>query len=88
MIKHITMEEFKPEYLSYYDKELTKRIVEKFGFSEMEAFKELIYSETYKILSDLECACWEYGTEDILDMWIAEKITGNPRNVDFIRLGA
>ena len=26
------------------DKEITKRIVEKFGFSEMEAFKKLIFS--------------------------------------------
>jgi len=30
---------------------------------------------------------WEYGTGDIFDMWVAEKITGNPRNVSFLRMG-
>ncbi len=85
MIKHITMEEYKPEYLTYYDKELTKSIMEKFGYSEMRAFKELIFSETYKMLSDLNCGMWEYGIGDIFDMWIAEKETGNPRNVSFLR---
>ena len=87
MIRHVTMEEFKPEYLSYYDKELTKWIMDKFGFNEIQAFQELIFSETYEILSDLNCGMWEYGIGDIFDMWVAEKITGNPRNVAFLRMG-
>lgn len=61
MIRHVEVEEFKPEYLSYYDKELTKWIMEKFGFNEIEAFQELVFSETYKILSDINCGMWEYG---------------------------
>lgn len=85
MNRHITMEEYKPEYLSYYDKELTKCIMKKYNIKEMEAFMELIFSETYKMLSDLNCGMWEYGVGDIFDMFIAEKETGNPRNVSFLR---
>ena len=87
MIRHVTMEEFKPEYLFYYDKELTKWIMDKFGLSEIEAFQELVFSETYKILSDINCGMWEYGIRDIFDMWVCEKITGNPRQVAFLRMG-
>lgn len=86
MIKHITMEEYKPMYLTYYVKELTKRIMKYFGYKEMDAYLELICSETYKMLADLNCGMWEYGIGDIFDMWIAEKVTGNPRNVLFLRM--
>ena len=88
MIRHITMEEYKPEYLTYYDQELTKCIMEKYGYNEKEAFLELIFSETYKMLADLKGGLWEYGIGDIFDMWVAEKNTGNPRNVDFLKMGA
>jgi len=85
MIKHITMEEYKPEYLTYYDKELTKCLMQKYGLNEIDAFIELIFSETYKMLADLNCGMWEYGVSDIFDMIVAEKETGNPRNVSFLR---
>lgn len=84
MNRHITMEEYKPDYLTYYDKELTKCIMKKYNLNEMDAFLELIFSETYKMLADLNCGMWEYGYPDIFDMFIAEKETGNPRNVRFL----
>ena len=37
--------------------------------------------------ADLNCGMWEYGIGDIFVMWVAEKITGNPRNVSFPRMG-
>lgn len=57
----MTMEEYKPEYLTYYNKELTKWIMEKFGFNEKRAYLEFIFSETYKMHADLNCGMWEYG---------------------------
>lgn len=84
MNRHVTMEEFKPDYLYYYDKELTKCIMKKYNKTEMEAFLDLIFSETYKMLADLNCGMWEYGYPDIFDMFVAEKETGNPRNVRFL----
>lgn len=86
MNKNITMEEYKPEYLTYYVKELTKSLMKKFNFDEKKAYEEVIFSKTYQMLSDLNCAMWEYGVPNIYDMYVAEKITGNPRNAEFLRM--
>ena len=85
MIRHVTIEEYLPELLTYYDKELTKMIMENYKYDELKAFQELVFSETYKLLSDVECGMWEYGLGDIYDMWVTEKDTGNPRNVPFLK---
>ena len=86
MNKHITMEEYKTEFLSQYVIELTKWIMRKFDYDEKRSYNEFISSETYQMLSDLNCGMWEYGYGNIFDMWVAEKITGNPRNAEFLRM--
>lgn len=74
-----------PFILDYYDREVTRLIVEKYGYSEMDAYKKFILSETYKMLSDTELEMWDFSYYGIFDMWENEQITGNPRNSIYIR---
>lgn len=81
----VPMEEFMPEYLFLNDKEVVEKIVDKFNMSEMDALKEFLSSQTYQMCTDINLSMWEFGSSDIFDMWIVEKITGNPRNINFMR---
>ena len=74
------------EELTKSTKEGIKKILE-CDIYDIIAVQELVFSETYKILSDINCGMWEYGIRDIFDMWVCEKITGNPRQVAFLRMG-
>ncbi len=69
----------------YYDKEVTKMINQKYGFSMMEAYKRFVLSETHKMLTDIELKMWEFSESGIFDMWEAEQVTGDPRNSLYIR---
>ena len=40
--------------LNYYDKEVVGMISEKYGYSELEAFRKYIYSETYSMMSNMK----------------------------------
>lgn len=81
----VPMEEFMPEYLFLNDKEVVEKIIDKFNMSEMEALKEFLNSKTYQMCTDINLSMWEIGSSDIFDMWVVEKITGNPRNINFMR---
>ena len=81
----VPMEEFMPEYLFLNDREVVEKIIDKFNMNEMEALKEFLNSKTYQMCTDINLSMWEIGSSDIFDMWVVEKITGNPRNINFMR---
>ena len=74
-----------PFILDYYDREVSKMINQKYGFSMMDSYKKFLMSETYKMLSNPELEMWEFSENGIFDMWETEQITGNPRNSLYIR---
>ena len=81
----VSMETFMPLYLILYDKLIVEKIKKLYGYSEMEAYKMFLNSETYRMCTDMDLEMWELSHLDIFDMWVTEKITGNPRNVYFLR---
>jgi len=79
------MKKYFAEFLTYYDKEIIKEIMIKYNYDELEAFKEFINSETYKMLSNIELEMWDYGPLGIFEMWENEKITGSPQTSVYLR---
>lgn len=73
------------EMLDYYDTEVVRMMVEKYGFSPMEALREFLSSETYRMLEDPEMAMWEFGPPGIFDIWECEKCAGDPRKSVYLR---
>ncbi len=71
--------------LTFMDKEIVKCIVEKYGFAEKEALLDFYRSQTYEMLVDLEGELYKCSPLILFDMWESEKITGNPRNSQYIR---
>ena len=71
--------------LNYYDKEVVGMISEKYGYSELEAFRKYIYSETYSMMSNMKLEMWEFGCPAIFSMWECEQITGDPRKSSYLR---
>ena len=71
--------------LDCYNKNVIKMIMEKYGWTEMEAAREFLMSETHRMLEDADMAMWEFSARAIFDMWEVEKITGNPRNSVHLR---
>lgn len=71
--------------LDYYNRSVIKRIIDKYGMSEMDAARAFLTSETHRMLEDAEMAMWEFSERAIFDMWEAEQITGDPRNSVFLR---
>ena len=57
-----------PYILDFYDKEVSLKINQKYGFSLMESFRKFLNSETYRMLSDPK-----------LEMWENEQVTGTPQ---------
>ena len=45
------MKEYMSLFLDYYDKEIIKMIVSKYGYSYIEAFRKFLNSKTYKMIS-------------------------------------
>lgn len=81
----VPMSEFMPEYLFLLDKEVSEMIANKFNMSEMDALKNFLNSKTYQMCSDINKSMWDIGAYDIFDMWIVEQITGDPKNINFMR---
>ena len=74
-----------PELYDYYDRELAQLISNKYGYSQMEALREFLNSETRSMLERPELKMWDFSPLILFDMWEVEKITGNPRNSVYIR---
>ena len=75
-----------PAYsLDYYNKEVIKRIMDKYGMDQMAASRAFLTSETHRMLEDAELAMWEFSERAVFDMWEVEKVTGDPRNSSYLR---
>lgn len=74
-----------PYILTYYDKEIIKLICQKYGFTEWEALRKFLRSETYAMLADTSLEMWDFGYPAIFNMWECEQITGDPRNSSYFR---
>lgn len=74
-----------PDILDYYNCEVVKMIMDKYGYSAMEALREFVMSKTHEMLEDADCGLTSFGAGAVLEIWEAEKITGDPRNSVYIR---
>lgn len=79
------MKKIDAEILTYYTKEITKMIVEKYGYTFMEALRSFVTSKTHDLLEEQKNGMTIYGAGAIFDMWEVEKITGDPCNSVYIR---
>lgn len=71
--------------LQYYDKSVIRRIMDKYGMSQMDAARAFLTSETHAMLEDAALAMWEFSERAIFDMWESERVTGDPRNSAYLR---
>lgn len=71
--------------LDFYDRMVSKYIIEKYGLTEKDALRRFVSSETYRMLADPELEMWDFSPFGIFDMWEAEQVTGDPRNSLYIR---
>ena len=79
------MKEYMSLFLDYYDKEVIKMIVEKYGYTYMEAFRKFLNSKTYKMISNIKLEMWDFGCPAIFDMWECEQKTGTPQTSSCLR---
>ena len=71
--------------LDYYNKKVIQRIMDKYGMDQMDAARAFLSSETHNMLENADMAMWEFSEEAIFNIWEAEKITGDPRNSEYLR---
>lgn len=69
----------------YYDRNVIKRIIDKYNLDPMDATRSFLMSKTHRMLEDSEYGLLSFPERALFDMWEAEKITGDPRNSKYIR---
>ena len=57
------------DILDYYDEEVVRRIVEKYGYGEREALEMFLESQTYAMLANPGMEMWQFGPEGIFNIW-------------------
>ena len=72
--------------LDYYDEEVSRLIMEKYGYDERTAFEIFIKSQTYQMLVNPDMEMWQFGPEGIFNIWESEKVTGKPQNSAYLRV--
>ncbi len=79
------MSQVLPDIVDYYDYEVSKMIIDNFDMKPMDALRAFVTSKTHKLLIDEKYGLTSFGAGGIYDMWLAEKVTGNPRNSIYVR---
>ena len=74
------------EMLDYYDEEVVRRIVEKYGYGEREALELFLSSKTYQMMVNPDMAMWQFGPGGIFNIWESERITGSPLRSAYLRM--
>lgn len=69
----------------FFDRHVTRLIVEKYAYDERAALKAFLKSETYQMLIDEPSEVYTMSPLALFDMWESEQVTGNPRNSVYIR---
>ena len=71
--------------LDYYNKNVIRRIIEKYGLEPMAAARAFLMSEVHKMLEDADLGMWDFSERAVFDMWEVERVTGDPRNSMYLR---
>ena len=71
--------------IDFFDRQVVELMVEKYGMDDREAVRAFIESKTYQLLLDVESEVYTMSPHIIFDMWESEKITGDPRNSQYLR---
>ena len=74
------------DVLDYYDAEVVRRIIEKYGYGERDALEQFIGSQTYRMLTNPAMEMWQFGPEGLFNIWESEKVTGSPKNSAYLRM--
>ena len=74
------------DVLDYYDAEVVRCIIEKYGYGERDAFEQFIGSQTYRMLANAAMEMWQFGPEGLFNIWESEKVTGSPKNSAYLRM--
>lgn len=69
----------------FFDRHVTRLIVEKYNYNERVALTSFLNSETYQMLIDEPAEVYTMSPLAVFDMWESEQVTGNPRNSIYIR---
>lgn len=73
--------------IDFFDRQVIRLIIEKYGFDELEAIRLFLKSETYQMLIDPELEIYKMSPRIVFDMWESERVTGDPRNSQYLRSG-
>lgn len=79
------MKRLDPEIIDYYNIEVVNMIVEKYGYSQMDAFRMFVLSKTHEMLENEECGLTSFGAGAIFEIWETKRVTGDPKNSVYIR---
>lgn len=79
------MRRLEPDIIDYYNNEVVMMIAEKYGLSQMEAFKVFASSKTHEMLENEDYGMTAFGAEALFEIWECEKVTGDPRKSIYIR---
>lgn len=71
--------------MDFFDRHVSEMIMNKYNIPELEALRFFIGSETYRMLLDKDTGVYVFSPNILFDMWECEKISGSPRNSQYIR---
>jgi len=71
--------------LDFFDRYVINLMIKKYGFSDLEAIRKFLESETYQMLIDPELELYKVSPHIIFDLWENERATGEPRNSLYLR---
>lgn len=74
-----------PEVMDFYDEEVVKLIVDKYGYTPEEALPLFLRSKTYRMLADPKLEMWQFGPAGIFDIWESEQVTGSPLRSGYLK---
>ena len=63
------MERNKYFIINYYDKQVFKRMIEKYAMEPMEATRQVLTLQTHTMLENEKYALWEYSADSIFELW-------------------
>ncbi len=71
--------------IDFFDRQVTRLIIEKYGFDDMAAIRSFLESETYQMLIDPELEIYTMSPHIVFNMWESEQVTSDPRNSQYLR---
>ncbi|HCC37424.1 MAG TPA: hypothetical protein DEQ14_07300 [Treponema sp.] len=71
--------------IDFFDRQVTRLIIEKYGFDDMTAIRSFLESETYQMLIDPELEIYKMSPLIVFDMWESEQVTSDPRKSQYVR---